>query len=236
MTVPLGPSFRLVKCPPAAAHGVLPEEPAFGDRKQMPVSAAVHAGGEFTSLGLSFDNYHFMQTRLRKKHGERRLPTPSWAVNRSEMARLIVRFWELRADLRYPGTGSLKDRLQHAEWIIQNVKRPRWFELLKDLCQRRLATDDPERRRELEVEIRVIDTLLRTADQGPSLVVGVIYFYYSVGHDSVGTGAALGIQPVSVRQLLKRLHATWRRMEDGTDKKPKAEKKKAQKAAITSVT
>lgn len=217
-TVRLSPNFSFKRCEPAPAHGLLPDEPAFGNAyQQKPVSARFGAHGEMTGTGFAFEDYNRAQTRRRKTCGERRLPTPSWAVNRSEMQQLIVRFWERRADVYIAGKGSLEERLRYAEWQLQHVWRPIWFERLKRLCHRRLASDDPNERRMLERQIKNVDTLLRTADQGPALIAGLIYFYYGAKEDSVGTGAALGINPVSVRQILNRLHHTWREMQDGTD-------------------
>ena len=217
MTTTLAPNFHLQKCPPMPAYIVAAPEPAFGNRYKLPVSAEVHAGGEIESTGISYSDFAFMQTSTRKLACGRRTETPSWAVNRSELARLIVRFWELRAGITKPRDGSLKDRLQYAEYVIQHKKVPRWREVLEKLCFERLATDDPQRRRELEVEIRSVDTLIRTAEQGPSLIAGVIYFYYGVGFPSHEVGSLLGIRSVSVRQLLNRLRKIWRRMQSGSD-------------------
>ena len=88
---------------------------------------------------------------------------------------------------------------------------------MRKFCFERLETEDPKRRRQLEIEIKSLDTFLRTAEQGPALIVGIIYFYYGVGYPSHEVGSALGIRPVSVRQLLNRLHYTWQRMLAGTD-------------------
>jgi len=199
------------------AHGVLPDEPAFADRRRMPVSAEFHADGEVGSTGIAYEDSSRFQTRRKKVAPGRRIETPSWAVNRSEMRQLITRFWELRAGIKEPAKASLKKRLQHAEWIIQHEKVPRQRAILEKLCFERMATDDPKRRRELAIEIRSIDTFIRTAEQGPALIAGVLYFYYGVGYPSHEVASALGVKCVAVRQLLNRLHRTWKRMQDGTD-------------------
>ena len=88
----LSPTFSLKRCPPMPAHGVLSDEPVFGNRYRQPVSVEFHADGVVTATGFSFEEYAFAQTRVRKMHGERRLETPSWAFNLSEQRLLLARF------------------------------------------------------------------------------------------------------------------------------------------------
>jgi hypothetical protein len=191
----------------------------------MPVSSGT---------GISFSDYHFMQTRTRKQSGERRLPTPSWAFNLSEQRELLARFWELRAGIMFPRIDTPAKRIRYAHRRYLRHRVPRLRETLKKLCHERLASDDPKRRRQLEIEIRGIDTQLRIVERGPALVVGIIHNFYAVGLDSPGTGAELGVHPVSVRQTLNRLHKTWRAMVDGTDRKPTPEEVRKAKIRVKS--
>lgn len=225
----LAPNFHLVKLPPAPAHGILPPEPAFADRRKEPASV---------ETGIAFSDYNFMQTRRKKMTGKgRRLSAPSFAFNYAQQRELIVRFWEMRAGFKRPRKGSLKARLRYAERVLQHEVVPRKRAVLEKLCREFVTCQDPKRRRTLEIEIQGIDTFLRTAEQGPSLIVGIVYFYFCAGQDSVGTGASLGVKPVSVRQLTARLRAVWKRMQDGTDGKGRGPAKKALAGtAVTSVT
>ncbi len=63
---------------------------------QQPVSARITASG-WISNGISFDDYARCQTVTRKTAGERRLPTPDWAMSNAMLRRVLVRFMEERA-------------------------------------------------------------------------------------------------------------------------------------------
>lgn len=219
----LAPCFSLKKCPPMPAHGLAAPEPAFGNRYKQPVSVEFHADGEVTATGFSFEEYAFAQTRIRKLHGERRLPTPSWAFDYAQQRELLARFWEMRAGILHPRIDTPEKRLRYAYRRYMRKYVPKFRETLHELCHEFVACQDPKRRRQLEIEIQGTDTQLRTAEQGPALIVGIIHHYYAVGLDSVGTGAELGVRPVSVRQTLNRLHKMHRAMVDGTDRKPTPE-------------
>lgn len=64
---------------------------AWGDRRQRPVSAKTK---------ISFQDYASMQTFQHKQSGERRLPTPYWALNDKMFRQLLVVFMEARVGLK----------------------------------------------------------------------------------------------------------------------------------------
>ena len=68
----------------------------FAGRNQYPVGASLTATG-WLSNGVSFEDYNRMSTHKRKTSGERRLPTPAWAMNDSALRRVLVAFMEERA-------------------------------------------------------------------------------------------------------------------------------------------
>ena len=68
----------------------------FAGRNQYPVGATVTATG-WLSNGVSFDDYNRMSTHKRKTSGERRLPTPGWAMSDFALRRVLVTFMEERA-------------------------------------------------------------------------------------------------------------------------------------------
>ena len=68
----------------------------FAGRNQYPVGATVTATG-WLSNGVSFDDYNRMHTHKRKTSGERRLPTPLWAMSDWALRRVLVQFMEERA-------------------------------------------------------------------------------------------------------------------------------------------
>ena len=210
MATAAAPRFTL--CPPAAAHSILKSEPPFGGSHQNPVSVEFQAEG-FQTPGVSFEDYSRMSTQVRKQSGQRRLRTPSWAVNERQLRALLVRFFERRAGFRSPQPGTYAERLQRADEKFKALSASR-IQVMDKLCgeyvQLRSTGADPARQRELERTIEGIDTLLRVGGLG--VVARVIYLYYGVGLDSVGVGTEVGCKPPHVRQILLRLHKEWARM------------------------
>lgn len=202
----LAPCFSMKKCPPGVAHGALEAEPVFKHRLR-PVSAEVDGAGYFHTPGIDFSDYARMQTMQRKTSGERRLPTPSWAVNQAELRALLVVFFERRAGIRTPGTGSLIQRLNEAQRKLL-AKIPAKVAVIDHLCREYMAvkSTDPARARLLQSEIQNLDTCIRMAKMGPGGVARMVTLYYSVGLDSVGTASEIGITPPHVRQTLWRLN------------------------------
>ena len=106
--------------------------------KQQPVSARITASG-WISNGIDFESYARMQTTTRKTAGERRLPTPDWAMNNPMLRRVLVRFMEERAfSKKERGTFTkdtgLRERLTRACARIMQ-KRPAAIASLDKLCE-----------------------------------------------------------------------------------------------------
>ena len=182
-------------------------------RKQYPVSAEVTADG-WRSPGLDYSDYVRMGLTSHKSSGERRLPTPIWAVRNSLLQELILHFLESRAAVgfwnaaRLRGEGiSFVERLDRAKSIL-NKQRAAQSQLLDALCKEFVETDDPERKRTLRREIESLDTLLvyTAKEAGASIIAAVVVLYYRVGIDSVGVGMELGLKPTHVRRILWNLH------------------------------
>jgi hypothetical protein len=109
------------------------------------------------------------------------------------------------------------------------------------LCRRlvslkRSAPLTPETQKQirlLEQQIENVDTRLRfeQKDGGALLALGVAYFYFRLGQDSVAVGKQLGTKPPHIRQIVWRLRQTWAKLErwrndPSTRPKPKAPKPK----------
>ena len=114
-----------------------PKEIQFANRKSQPVSAHITATG-WLSNGLSFQDYSSMHIRTRKSCGERRLPTPAWALNNPMLRRVLVAFLEERAfskkeRAKLRKKAGLKERLNHARAKIIS-KRPAAILVLDRLC------------------------------------------------------------------------------------------------------
>lgn len=121
---------------------------AFAGKRSHPVSATITATG-WLSNGVSFDDYSRMSTQTRRTSGERRLPTPLWAMNNPMLRRVLIHFMEERAFSKKERTNSaflkrvddsgdkiklgLKERLERAKAKIA-TKRPAAIVVLNRLC------------------------------------------------------------------------------------------------------
>jgi len=184
-----------------------------------PVSARYTPDG-WESTGLSFGDYERCHVFQHKQHGERRLPTPRWAIDDGLLRELLVCFMEERAGIR-PEAGrvvlsklSLEQRLASAQQVLQRQRQFKAATMAK-LCKEYVALKQstlPDRKemRKLEIQIENLDTCVRTMekDGGTAVVAGIVKFYYSVGLDSPGVGQELGIKPTHARQVLWRLFKT----------------------------
>lgn len=209
-----------------------------------PVSARKAVDGWITT-GIAFEDYARMSTHSHKASGERRLPTPVWAVNDGLLRELLVKFMEERAGFRRKQKGGLLERLERANAAVL-AQRPRQIAVLTKLCKEYVAvkkygahqdcTDEEVMRlaekilgktplcaevareklakkyaRDWEIEIEGIDTYLRyTKNGGAGTVAAIVWLYYRVGLDSVGVGGELNLKPPHIRQILWRLHETWK--------------------------
>lgn len=64
---------------------------------------------------------------------------------------------------------------------------------------------------DLEIQIQNVDTDLVLTEKGHAEVIAaVVYLYYRLRWDSVTIAEQLGLKSPHVRQVLARLHATWR--------------------------
>src|SRR5579863_8506968 len=192
----------------------------FADRRQFPVSANVTADG-WHSTGIDFADYQRMGTQQRRQSGERRLPTPRWAINDEMLRLLLVSFLEVRLQHGYNNEGkgehygvqkfwrkmaeqnvSLETRLQNAIDGLQG-QRPSRFETLDSMCKEFAGADGP-RKRQLSLQIESLDTYLRYTekDAGVGILARIPVLYYRVGFDSVGVALELNLKPPHIRQVL----------------------------------
>src|SRR5882724_11137569 len=90
-----------------------------------PVSATYSPVG-WETPGIAWEDYSRCSTQTRKQSGERRLPTPRWALNDAMLRDLLVRFMEERAGLTrcyaYRPAGTIEERLQHAIAVIIRMR------------------------------------------------------------------------------------------------------------------
>ena len=180
----------------------------FANKRNQPVSALT---------GIAFDDYRSMSTRTHKPSGERRLPTPEWALNDARLREVIVTYLETRAQIG-TGTGTLRARLGRAMLALR-CKKP-YFECdLKNLNGYYRHRKRQRVKRSLQIEIEGLDTQIRIAEN-PALVCAIPYLYYRAQLDSVGVAEELGIKPPHVRMVLYRMNHIAKQLEKGTAAKP----------------
>lgn len=208
-------SHPITVLPPGPARPELTN--AYCDRHfryqgKRPVSAEYDGAG-FQSPGISFEDYSRMATIQHKQSGERRLPTPQWALRPDLLRSVIVHFVERRAALgKKAQPGTERERLERASQ--KNVERcKRKQAILQRLCAefvelKRLG-GDPVRAKKLSEQIQNLDTCLRIDRGIAGTAIRVVHLYYSVGLDSVGVATELGLKPPHVRQMLWKLNWVW---------------------------
>jgi hypothetical protein len=215
-------SLHLARLAPAAPHMHSSFDlHQFAYRPNSPVHADAAADGEWTSPGISFDDYSRMSTQTKKRSGRRRLDTPEWGLDQTKLRAVITRYFELRAygrAKRYNpiiGVGTEQQRLAGAQKRMQ-ADKPKRLALLDKLCVEYVALKrdggDPARIHKLAQLIEGLDTAICLIDRGPAVFVAMVYFYYSLRYDSVGVAEALGIKPPAVRQTLFRMARVWDEM------------------------
>ena len=182
--------------------------------EQYPVSAEYTPTG-WESPGIAYEDYARMSTQQHKQSGERRLPTPQWAVNDEMLRTLLLHFMERRAYRgavahRKKPTGTPEERMQNAQTTIK-AQRPEQIETIGRLCKLYISLPPSDAQRfKLQIQIESLDTYLRYTekDGGLASVASIVHLYYRAGLDSVGIGQEIGLKPPHVRQTLWRMFET----------------------------
>lgn len=141
----------------------------FAGRHEYPVSARNTLAG-WVSTGVAFEDYTRMNTQQRKPSGERRLPTPKWAVNDPMLRTLLVKFTEERAGFRKAQKGTLLERLERAK-VAVIAQRPRLVTVLSGLCKQYVELKQYGKHPELTDE-QVLDVAEKVLGAKPLFVSG----------------------------------------------------------------
>jgi len=200
----------ITKCPPAPAHIRLKPEPQFS-RQARPVTKDTE---------ITFNDIERMQCYSHKGfiHMSGTDMLPEYVMSRRAFRRLLTRYVEVRAGFRWPQPSTEHERFQQAQSALLK-SRERKVAVMEKLCHEYVAVRlaNSERARELAIEIRTLDTVIRTLTDIPTLVVGVLYHFYCLGETSYQIAEALGLDARSVRQLLTRLKRVWAKMQAGEE-------------------
>ena len=151
----------------------------------------------------------------RKTTGERRKPTPAWAVNDQKLQEVIARYVEGRAGFTFAQPGTLQERIVRAEDRLKAKAAKSWQVLTKLNAEYCNAETTPARKAQLVPIIRGLNSA-RIVDNHPAAVAAAcVWLYYRAAQDSVGVGAELDLRPPAVRQLLLRLNCVARGLTAG---------------------
>jgi len=205
-------------------------------KHNAPVHSEYAGNGEFTTTGVSFDDYSRMHGGQQSLFRGRRAPPPRWALNDVELREVLVRFLERRAGLLRPQCGSYTERIKRARAKLAR-RAPFDSALLDRLCRAYVAAKRERRRnaarlRMQEIQIENLDTCLRMVDPLP-VVARIVYLYHRCGLDSVQVGTAVHLKPPHIRGLLWRLARVAERL--GVEQHPRGLSKDSAKKYSSAV-
>jgi hypothetical protein len=163
--------------------------------------------------GITYSDYGRMHCEQHDNSRERRLPTPLFALNDEILRELLVVYMEGRVGIHDPH-GTLIERKERARQVALS-QLPRLNARLDSMNRRYVEAQrnhaPAERLKELQIEIEILDTQIRTSREGGmALIAAICYLYHRLHLDSVGVAAELGIKPPHVRATLWRLNEIWK--------------------------
>lgn len=185
-------------------------------RSNRPVS--VHYLGRdagWQSNGFSFEEAQGVQTRTAKRFAGRRFATPAFAVNDKMLRKTICEYLVHRAaghkrwKTALPkGTENDIDKIRWAEGLLA-ARVPSLERQVDSLCDEyvelRRSGSDPVRLKKVATLIGNLDSTIVFNRQPAAIVASVIYAYFRLGENSVGTAQSVGLHPPAVRQLTRRI-------------------------------
>jgi hypothetical protein len=155
---------------------------------------------------LSYGDAASMHVQNKRLAASRRSPAPEWIADPEKTRRVLVCYLEKRA--AKASTGTLAERLKAANALcILNSKAK--LRSLNKLCREYQKTQNPDRRRRLEIQIRNLDADIFATKRGvAALVLRAAFLYWRSGLSSPEVALELGrpVHPVCVRQWLCRLN------------------------------
>jgi hypothetical protein len=184
----------------------------------MLVKATYTRSGDWESNGLGWNDVPNMHCSTHKLFPSRRSGAPEWAYQPAKLRELLVRYVEDRAhNGNFRNVGTLLERLKKAQEKLA-LRRPEMIERIDGLCKKYVAMKkcdgETQAVKDLAAVIRNLDTLICFESRVAEVVLGVVFFYWNCGADSVQVGQRLGIQPPHVRQILYKLGKTWKKMQN----------------------
>jgi hypothetical protein len=181
----------------------------FAGRRSRAISARYTPEG-WDSTGISFSDYDKMHINHRERVQERRLDTPSWAVNDTELREVLLKFCERRFYIDKRHRAHVPNLTQEQRYSrIRQIERlhvKRWERIYQEHRETYKALPE-ERKAKFEIQLRNADMQVHLYRRGAmAMAAAIVYLYYRLGHDSVTVAETLRINSPLVRQFLARLH------------------------------
>src|SRR5262249_18676950 len=180
----------------------------FAGRRFRAVEAHATRDG-WESTGISFSDYQSgMHTHGRKTQRQRKLETPSWARNTSELRETILRFCERRLYLRTHGKLTEQSELTY-EQRLANIReaelqmaKKKFEPALRRLIERQVTDKSPK----LQIQVQNIDSQIQLCRRGNAAIAArIVQLYHGCGYTSVEVAEEMRLHPPLVRQTLARL-------------------------------
>ena len=209
------PPHEVTKCLPDSSP-IVPEVQFPQCIGRLPVETDYAGSESWRSTNLDFPDFGRMRTIRYKLARGRRNHTPAWARNKTHLGQVIIAMLMMRAL-----TPTQRARLEGQPLRVQydacraalQLRAEKQRLVLADLCQRYVAAKKAGADvRILCREITALDTFLRIADNMGGILYEVIHLYLLCGYDSVETANELGLKSCHVRQLLRKLGLTARKL------------------------
>jgi hypothetical protein len=181
----------------------------FAGRRSKAVSARYTPQG-WETTGISFDNYRTMHSMRRERVQERRLETPTWATNDTELREVILKFCERRFYLDEGHRGHVPGLSQEGRLgRIRQIER-----LHAKRCERqyhehleKYKSLPEERKAKFSIQLRNADMQVHLYKRGTAaMATAIVYLYYRLGYDSVTVAETLHLNSPLIRQFLARLN------------------------------
>jgi hypothetical protein len=180
----------------------------FAGRRSRAVSAHYTPEG-WETTGISFSDYESMHVNRRERVQERRLDTPSWAVNDEELREVILKFCERRLYLikgrHHIPNLSQEERLGRIRQF-ERMRLKQWERIYQEHLEKYKTLPEKDKAT-FEIQLRNADMQVHLYRRGnAAMATAIVYLYYRLGYDSVTVAEALHINSPLVRQYLAKLH------------------------------
>ncbi|MGH9737329.1 MAG: hypothetical protein ACRD4X_01925 [Candidatus Acidiferrales bacterium] len=174
---------------------------------------------------IAWADYGRMHIGGKSQRNGKRDASPAWAFDDTVLRELITLFCERRVFLRWgasyaapPGTSHVERlRFAQAKEMERLAIKRQWLDRMIDEHHRATHNGESAKRiADLEREIQNLDSDLVLTQRGiPTVVVGIVYYYFRLGMNSVEVAEQLQLRPPHVRIIVYRLKLLHKKLVAG---------------------